>query len=156
MKKFILFLFIASLFLTCNKKTDEILSTTVSIILLDQQGQNLLSTTSNLKENDIEVFVVRNGETAPFKPTNGNPRGFSIRKTIDNKEFLNFDGFDYLARKAEYTTTLIKLGSYGTDTIKCQIVSSGNHTRVTKVWYNGILKFDDSVNKIAPLFTVIK
>ncbi|MES2652188.1 MAG: hypothetical protein V4663_10630 [Bacteroidota bacterium] len=159
MKKFILFLFTASIFLSCNKKTDEedLSSTSVTILLLNQQGQNLLNPSSNLNEYNIQAFIIKNGvETLFNDPTSRHPKGFLIGKTNTNQETLLLFSFDAFGKDTEFSTSLIKLGSYGMDTVKCQRATTGNYTRVMKVWYNGILKFDRSVEKSDPIFTIIK
>lgn len=56
----------------------------------------------------------------------------------------------------EYPVTLIKLGNLGTDTIKCEILNGENYEVISKVWYNGVLKYDQSLKQGSRRFMVVK
>ena len=75
------------------------------------------------------------------------PKNFSIHaynnKGVNENLFVLFP---YLGKtnKTEITTTLVEWRSGVIDTIACEIYRNKGLTFTNKVWYNGVLKYDNA------------
>jgi len=117
MKAFSIIIF--SLLLVSCKNNSTVIDTGISIDVLDQQGQNLLTNPATYTKDNIEVYYVVNGQAQLYdKPNLGISKGFIISKGIngnnDFRVYLNFN------RKERYSVTLVKFGTSKTDTIKAK------------------------------------
>ena len=156
----IIFLFLIVLFSFCSKKDDNNDSTkSTKDVIVDEAtiigyknvlGQDLLDTATqnHFSTDNIHVYYLINGiKTEVNYPGLDYPHNFFISK--DNSLNQNF-----LTIFLETDTTLLELNKNITDTITCVIEKSNSSMIVRKVWYNGILKWDNY--DIAREFIIIK
>lgn len=123
----------------------------------DVNGKNLLdSTNANYyKASDIRLFnLVNDIKTEVFNPAMDAPRNFLIDKNEGNGEyFMKFFPYEGTGKasengtRIETTTTYIQWKESITDTVVCKITRIQNSMYCSEVYYNGILKYDDKVNK---------
>ncbi|SFG95290.1 hypothetical protein [Pedobacter insulae] len=145
---------------SCKKEKATILSAMVEILLVNQQSQNLLNSSIVLHENNIDIYFVKDGQPILFNQSNlSASKGFLI-KPLDGLSDIGLKVYPYTGtpetNNTEYPITLIKLGDFGTDTIKCEILNGENSKVISKVWYNGILKYDQDLKQGPRRFTVVK
>jgi hypothetical protein len=140
MKKIYILLLFATLLsaLSCKKPQDITVDIGIGIKVVNQQGQNLLSSPLNLNMENIEVYYVENGVEKLFYDKDlGTPKAFRIGGLLGSEEIFLFPN----TVVEDFPVTLIKFGSLGTDTIKCQYKRTEGDLICTKVWLNGQLRY---------------
>lgn len=145
----ILFTILISLF-SCKKTKDVIVDIGIGINVVNQQGQNLLSAPAVLNMDNIDVYYVENGVAKLFYNKDlGTPKAFKILGLSGSESIFLFPN----EVNEDFPATLIKFGSLGTDTIKCQYQRTDGNLICTKVWLNGQLKYTYSGERT---ITIIK
>jgi hypothetical protein len=100
--------------------------------------QDLLDSTKSgsFREDSIHLYIVKDG--VPTEVLNGDPfpHNFHLYKNEESQKYA-------LSVFLETDTTYIRLNSQILDTITCKFNSYDNQFFVSKVWYNGILKWND-------------
>ncbi|MGD0341308.1 MAG: hypothetical protein ABSA76_06345 [Bacteroidales bacterium] len=121
---------------------DVIVETDVDIGYKNNIGEDLLDTATqnHFSVSSIHVYNV----VKDIKNENHD-------LIVYNNESLNQY---FLKVFLEFDTTLLKLNELDTDTITCVIDRSHHDTIIRKVWYNGILKWDD--RRVPRSFTILK
>lgn len=111
----------------------------VFITILDSQGNNLLDPNQEgyFDPRHIKIFYDRNGKLEEFFEGHLDmPRNFRI----DPPEFGRDYGMDLVLDSEK---TLIQWNEHESDTIHAEIFKTdAPHIRVTKVYFNGELKWD--------------
>lgn len=157
----VIFLTVAILTMTACKKPNGggiVLDESSDIRLLNPEGQNLLQpTTPNyLKKENIKLYYLVNGQKKEvLNPDLDSPRNFFIfqvgpeSKHYSNeyliRVFANADGeLDETGK--EKTTTYIEWNPTDIDTLVCLLRKPGKSVFCEKVWYNGVVKWDNTSN----------
>ena len=100
--------------------------------------QDLLDTAhaGSFSEDSIRLYNVKNG--VPTEVVNGNPfpHNFHLYKNVESQKYA-------LSVFLETDTTYIRLKYNRLDTIACKFNGFDNQFFISKVWYNGILKWND-------------
>lgn len=131
-----------------NKKGTDV-DERVKIVYENISGEDLLnSATQNYyPANGIHVYNVKNKiKTERFYGNLDNPRMWEIVETTPDRYSLWVD--------IETETTLLELNKDVVDTVKCIIDKSDGNTTIRKVWYNGIVKWDNI--SVPRIFTIVK
>lgn len=144
------------LIISCSKE-DQPQFATVSqmtfITLLDKQGNNLLNPSQEgyYDPQNIKIFYERNGRLEEFYQDHLDmPRNFRI----DPPEFER----DYImALVLDSKKTVIRWNDNESDTIRAEFMDGGiPNAIVTKVYFNGELKWDGFTSMTGRGFTIIK
>lgn len=111
----------------------------IEISVKNAKGENLLSSATGIKKENIDVYYVKNGQEKLFnEPHFGADRGFLIYKDASGNEKLRlFTNFD---RNEKSSITIIKFGSSTRDSIRCEYNFSGSSVMIKRLWLNGMLK----------------
>lgn len=146
--------------LTCCKEvidTPTVIDIGINLWIKDENGKNLLDSTNTnyYKAAEIRIFNLVNGiKTEVFNSGMQAPRNFLIYKNEGNGEyFMKLYPYEGIGKayengtRIETTTTYIQWRESLTDTVVCTITRIQNSMYCTKVYYNGILKYDDKTNK---------
>ena len=124
----------------------------VFITISDSQGNNLLDPNQqgNYDPNHIKIFYERNGKLEEFYESHLDmPRNFRI----DPPEFERDYG---MALALDSEKTVIQWNENESDTIQAELYKTDDpHIRVTKVYFNGELKWD-AADLIDREITIIK
>lgn len=142
MKKILLFLsMVPLLFSYCKKENNgSVVTTYIDIAYKDDGGNDLLNP-SNINyyaPSNIHIFTLIDGvKTEVNNPQMANPHDFMIYKNNS----LN----QYFIRVFLHETTLLQLNQDTTDTLTCTIEKTNNSEVLTKLWYNGTLKWEVGV-----------
>lgn len=123
------------------------------ITLLDEQGNNLLDPSQEgyYDPKNIKIFYERNGKLEEFYENHLDmPRNFRI----DPPEFER----DYImALVLDSKKTVIKWNDNERDSIQAEFMDGGiPNAIVTKVYFNGELKWDGFTSMTGRGFTIIK
>jgi hypothetical protein len=126
------------LLVSCQKG-GVINSNFVDIIVLNQQGQNILAAPAVYEKSNIEVYKIINGQAQLVNEHKFlADKGFILLNKDTGKEairvILNYDG------KKSTALTLIKFGNTKIDTIRAEFRFPGNSVILEKVWFNGVRK----------------
>ena len=146
----ILFITIAFLLLSNCEKNPSTNNMHVEIAYKDKQGTDLLDPTkqNSFTTNTIHVYNVSNGKKTEVNyPNYDFPHNFRIYKNDDLATF-------YLSLTIETDTTLLELNNSITDTVTCIAEKSNGIGRLKKVWYNGVMEWDNIANPQG--FTIVK
>jgi len=133
---------IITLFLSnCTKEPNNaaIVGTFIDIGFKDKLNNDLLdpSTPNHYLSDSIRLYSIKNGiKTEVFHANYDDPRNFNIYKNDSLKMYRIMVYFDT-------DTTLLKLNSRITDTISCITERANGNWLLKKLWYNGVLKWDD-------------
>lgn len=151
MKKLFLCLSVLILlfFPNCNKVRDVILSINVDIAYTDNMGNDLLnpSTPNYYSPANIHVFnVVKGVKTEVNYPSAAAPHNFIIYKNNELNQY-------FLRVFLETDTVFLQLNDNTTDTLTSQRKTSGASVWLTKVSYNGTVKWEFGVLET---FTIVK
>ncbi|GAB3017305.1 hypothetical protein GCM10027051_22590 [Niabella terrae] len=116
--------------------------------LLNPQNQNAYDTSA------IKTYYSKNGTFYEvFEGNLDRPRMFSIYKHPDGRYRIGI-GLN-IEKTEEYPITLIKWSDTDTDTLKGAFYRTPSSILVTKVWFNGELKWEHDSYK-EPFFKIIK
>lgn len=126
-----------------------VIDTGIELAITDSNGTDLLNPENlgSYKADSIRIYYLKDGKKEEFyKPNLDMPRNFFIDKNPGNNRYYMHLVLDEGKYDREITTTYIKWNSQKEDTIKCEMnrYLSQNTVYCEKVWYNGILKFDDA------------
>ena len=150
----IIFIVITFLFsMSCNKCGGKatVVDTGVEITYVNNKGEDLLNvaTPGHFSADSIHIYnVVKGIKKEVYNSHYDIPRNFVIIKNDSLHKY-------FLRIFPDVDTTLLELNENTTDTITCEFAKSYcNNQIVTKVWYNGILKWGDM--SVPRAFTIIK
>jgi hypothetical protein len=149
-----LFLFLSVLVIitvSCKLESPDpvVIDNQVDINYTNSQEEDLLDTsvTAGFSADSIHLYNVVNGIKKEVNNRVDYPHNFFIYK---NEQFNKH----VLRVFLEVDTTYLQLNRKITDTIACKFYRSENKLIITKVWYNGNLKWDNSA--VSREFTIIK
>jgi hypothetical protein len=110
----------------------------VDIYYINSLHEDLLDTAilGSFREDSIRLYNLENGVQREVNNRDPYPHNFYIYRNEQFQEYV-------LRVFLEVDTTYIRLSSHITDTIVCTINRSGDNFILSKVWYNGALKWDD-------------
>lgn len=148
----ILPIIISLLYCSCSKNDgkEAIVDTGVTISYKNSTGADLLAPTTQNYFNPINFHiydVVNGNKKEVYYPNFDYPQNFYIYKNDSTHLY-------YLKVFVETDTTLLELSKNITDTIISVIDKSNGNSIVRKVWYDGLLKWDNF--NIPRQFTIIK
>lgn len=146
MKRFLLLSLIVAL-TGCSSDEPEnccvVIDTGVSIKYLTKEGANLLEMEDGYTPSDITVYHrIDNQWVKYFEGNLYEPKGLRIEEREDGKYLkvfvsTNTDAEGYSETKLEFSET-------DADVIRAAVDKAHNNTIVTKVWYNGQLKWESN------------
>ncbi len=125
----------------------------VKIFYKDKLGRDLfnIQTPNNFDVNKISLYLLKNGKRKlipHFNESNTNS-GYSIYK-------YNSTGDNLLFFYIEADSIIIELNNQITDTLVSEIIRHNREpVRVNKIWYNGIIMWDNYSGK-ERIFTIVK
>ena len=131
---------ISSLILTDCKRGSDMgveVSTYIDIAYKDHLGNDLLSSSSPsyFSANAIQVYTMINGtKTAVHHANYDYPQNFLIYKNDSLKSY-------FIRIFLENNETLLQLNPTITDTLTYTVDNSNGNSLLTKLWYNGSLKW---------------
>lgn len=167
MMKNIILTFLISVFFTVACKKNEhiqsvVLETAIDISISNAEGMDLLNpqTSGYIKAEDVNIYILKNGiKEKVFKATADFPENFYIFKVEQEINYLK-NGTYYLrlflsetTNAGNISTTYLDIKGH-TDTITAYVENKPGSTVVTKVWFNGDLKYEAS--KSYHTFEIIK
>ncbi len=126
----------------CKKEGSGMFLASIRVQIFNPQGQNLLSIPSMLDQNDIEVYYSLQGKEII------QPKSFYIEDYQGQKVMVLTPTQN---PEEEFPIAIIKLGSLGSDTLKCQLTKIANSVICTKVWVNGQLKYNGTGERTVTL-----
>ncbi len=156
MKRFLLLFSLVTL-TGCSSDEAEnccvVIDTGVSIKYLTKEGDNFLEMEDRYTLSDITVYhKVDNQWVKYFEGNLNEPKGLRIEEREDGKYLKVFvstttDAEGYSETKLEFSET-------DADVIRAVVDKAHHNTIVTKVWYNGQLKWEG--NQSDRIFEVLK
>ncbi len=143
MKNSIYFLFISLMLFSCNdeKICCTNIDTYIGIRLVNTQGENILDQPNGINSTDITILNKKGNEWVEYYADNLDyPKGFMVYDR-DGESYLRLfpDGDVFYNNLTE--TEICYLGQ-DSDIIKSQIDLSNGNMICTRVWLNGILKWE--------------
>lgn len=143
------------IFLSCQESgepTAIYVQTIIGIKVLNSEGINLLNPANheNINQSSIKIYYREDDELKEFyNPNLDWPRNFKVYKEEITGEFKM-----KLSLEEE---TVINWGDGSFDTIKSEFHrTSGNGTRLIKVWFKGDLVYDVETATTNPELTIVK
>ena len=142
MKK-ILLLIAVTLIASCS--TDENccinIDTGVSIKYLNEEGENLFEVDGGLNIADINIYHKKNNEWVKYFEGNLNyPKGLQTVEREDETYLVIFPSTTIVENG--YSETKIEFSESDSDILKTEVNKNNSNQIVTKVWYNGELKWE--------------
>ncbi len=116
------------------------ISASTRILYQNNKSENLLTLPNGIKAADVKLYNVVNGK-AEYVFNGMLDASTGVRQIKDQNGNDILDIMMNMA-KEDFPVTLIKLSETDTDTIKTEYYRSKGTTVFTKVWYNGVLKWD--------------
>jgi hypothetical protein len=134
-----------------NQDCPTVLDLDIDLWVRDKSGNNLLDPkiSTSFKKDSIRVFYLEDGQRKEFyNPNLDAPRGFFIYKNEGNGEYV-FRIFSYEGKSkvTERTTIYVQWRQGIEDAFECEMTKVCYSVYCTKVWYNGVLKYDDATAK---------
>lgn len=149
--KTLLILLTAFTLFSCNKSEETEhqynLDTGIEFSVFNSLNEDLLdpNTSGHLIESDIKLFYVINGKTKEvFNPGLDYPRNFHIYRHI-NEYRVSISLND--TETSNKPITYIKWNNTDIDTIETTYIRTNNAIMKNKVWFNGHLIWDRSLNQ---------
>lgn len=151
MKTLISCFLIAFVLFSCTKNPNKNCCTTydavVNLSVRDSSGQDLLNSSSDnqIDLENVKIFLALNGETIEYtEQTNSDhPKGFIVYDHEDESRMKIYNDFPQQADLDE-VTYYIEWSEADRDTIISEMRRSENSTQCIKVWYNGVLKWNET------------
>ena len=136
---------------SCNKSEETEhqynLDTGLEFSVFNSLNEDLLDpdTSGHLVESDIKLFYVINGKTKEvFNPRLDSPRNFHIYRHINEYRIgISLNDTETSIKPVTY----IKWNSTDIDTIEVTYIRTYNAIMKNKVWFNGHLIWDRSLNQ---------
>ncbi len=133
--------------LGCKKDYPTVISTAFDVWVRDNDGNNLFNTQTpnHYSVDTVRIFYLENGVRKEFNnPMLGAPRNFLVMKNESNGEYgVRLFPYEGTHREGTATTRMFIQWNYqDTDTVDCAIEKYDATEICTKVWWNGVLKFD--------------
>lgn len=154
MKCFIYILLLLLLFSCSRKKICcTVVSTEIDMSVNDSTGNDLLdpSFPGSYKEDSIRLYYLVNGKRVEvYDPNMDSPRNFFIYHDTPGYVIRVFPNDD---KSSEYPVTYIDWNQHDEDTIRCELTRTSGTTVVTKVWFDGQLKWQAGTRRY---FSIIK
>lgn len=144
MKRFLLLITLVSL-VGCSSDEGEncctIIDTGVSIKYLTEEGENLLEIEEGFTISDITVYHRINKQWVKYFEGNlDHPKGLRIEDREDGKYLKVF--VSSTTDDQGYSQTKLEFSDSDFDVIQAAVDKAHNNTILTKVWYNGELKWE--------------
>lgn len=135
------FCLLTVLFLGCAPETNccTNLDVGMQFAVLDANGNDVLnpSNPNAFKAQNIKIYYVIDGVSE--YQNSGNGGLLEISKYQNHENYIISIG-PYVGD--HLSTTLIKWNEIDIDTIKCEVERISSNTRISKVWFNDVLKWD--------------
>lgn len=115
--------------------------------VFNNNNQDLLDSTTNnhFNKTEIKLFYIIDGiKNEVYNPTYDNPRNFKVYK--HENEYRISIGMNY-TESSEKPITYIHWNETDTDTIEAEYIRTYNAVMKNKVWFNGNLIWDRSLNQ---------
>jgi len=144
MKPVTLMLSLVMVLLSCQKEENSVfLDGGIEITVIDNNGNDLLnpSAENSFKEESIKIYYLIDGVVEEvYHPTADYPRNFFIYERDGiYRMALSLNGNE----KDEFPVTYIQWNETDTDTVKGSFLRGEGFLMCTKVWYNGVLMWED-------------
>ena len=155
MKKIILLVIIGLSIFACADDNECCINVDIGIDIkyLNAEGDNLFEIDNGYNETSITIYHKINGEWNKYYKSNlDSPKGIKVVKG-ENGKVLNISPSTTLDAN-NLSETKIEFSDSDFDIIKTEIDKNSSNTIVTKVWYNGNLKWE--VNNSERMFEIIK
>lgn len=157
MKK-VLLLLAVTLITGCSTEEGEkdcctIIDTGVSIKYVNENGENLFELEDGLTEGDISIYHKVDDEWIEYYKGNLDyPKGIIV---VEREEgtFLQISP-SYTIVENNYSETKIEFSGSDSDVLRTEIKKKNSNQIVTKVWYNGKLKWEE--NQSERMFEILK
>lgn len=158
MKKVLFALLLLLMANSCTYKDDPILccinvDTEISIRYLNQLGDNLLMLENGIDFSQIKIYhKINNVWVEYFEANQDYPKGIRIIERENGKYLSLLPSVVFV--EGNYSETKIEFSAEDADIIKTEVNINGSNTTVTKVWYNGVLKWEAYATE--RMFDIIK
>lgn len=155
MKNMIITFLVPVFFAAACKKNEQpdvvVLDTEMDISISNAEGIDLLNpqTSGYIKAEDVDIYILKNGvKEKVFKASADHPENFFIFKAEPTALYLN-PGTYYMrlflntnTNAENISITYLEIKGHGTDTITAYVSQKPGVTAITKVWFNGDLKWN--------------
>lgn len=145
MKNLFFLIIIGFLTVSCADKEIDCcvnLDTGISVKYLNENGENLFELGSEgYEESKIKVYHKIGDQWEGYYKNNLDyPKGIRLDEREDGTYLVIFPSTEIVERN--YSETKIEFSASESDIIKAEIDQSGSNTMVTRVWYNGDLRWE--------------
>lgn len=147
MYKVLLFILTSAvLFVACNSTTPDhtVKSTNIDFSFVNEDGEDLLNPSHPhaITEQNTDLYYLINGEKEKvFDKNLDYPKHFFIPdEKLSDKYFMRV--FPNIVKGQKTAISYIQFSDTTMDTIKVEYTDEPGLTVVTKVWYNGALRFN--------------
>lgn len=128
---------------------EVVIDNMADIYYINSQQEDLLDTAvmGSFTADSIHLYNVVRGVKKEVNNRADYPHNFFIYRNEELQKYV-------LRVFLEVDTTYLELNRHITDTITCAFERSDNHLIIRKLWYNGIVKWDNYA--VSREFTVMK
>jgi len=151
-----IFLLVAIFLTACSDKNENCCTNIdigINIKYLNENNENLLELEDGIREEDLTVFHLIDGEwVAYFEANLDSPQGIKVIDRADGKYLRLFPSTTTDAQNLSQTK--IVFSTTDSDVIKTEIDSNGSNTTLTKIWYNETLEWD--TNQSERIIEIVK
>jgi len=155
MKK-ILFVITVALIVSCSTEENDcctVIDTGVSVVYLNEEGDNLLEVENGLKVEEINIYHKINNEWVRYFEGNLDyPKGLRTVVRDDGTYLVIFSSTTIVEN--DYSETKIEFSETDSDILKTEVQKKNSNEIVTKVWYNDELKWEG--NQSERIIEVVK
>lgn len=155
MKKILSLLLIGILITACSDEKDccTNIDTGISIKYLNENGDNLFEISNGITESEITIYHKINDEWKLYYKGNLDyPKGIRTVESEDGTYLVIFPSTTLVENN--YSETKIEFSDSDSDIIKTEIEKNNSNEIVTKVWYDGELKWEAYENE--RMFEIVK
>ncbi len=135
---------------SCHDKFGEMSNTTVTVVVQDKAGNNLLNpaTTGSYDPSAIRIFSVQDGGNRTELLNN-------LKVSTERGGSLTFNA-EACPRKGSVATTAIQWRQNDEDVIESTIEKKPHSSHCSHVKANGVSKFDDQSSGASPVIVIVK
>lgn len=158
MLKKILLLITITFFTACSVDKDNpdcctIIDTKVTIKYVNQEGENLFEIENGFNQEDVNIYHKINNEWEKFHVEFLDyPRGFMMVEREDGTYLAAFTSRHIVG--SGISETRIEFAEDDSDVIRAEIERNGANEKITKVWYNDELKWEE--DQTERMFEIVK
>ncbi len=150
MKKVLSILILALFVMSCeeNTKCCTVISTVLTVKIVDSNGESLLDEPNGIDSNTIRLFYKRNNEWTEIRGYSDRVAlGIKVEENSDSQKQLSiYVSIDYIDHN-NITEMKLQFSESDFDIIKGEIDFSNGNTICTKVWCNDQLVYEYFVNE---------